>query len=74
MGRESKLVGPEGPSGVWTPFGTIFGNFELFWAFLRQKQKTRGQTRTLDSSQRDVPVCVAFLQGVLTVPVVCLAK
>ena len=29
---------------------------------------------TLDSSQRDVPVYVGFLQGVLTVPVGCLAK
>ena len=29
---------------------------------------------TLDSSQRDVPVYMVFLQGVLTVPVGCLAK
>ena len=35
---------------------------------------TRGQKRTLDSSRRDVPVCVAFLQGVLSVPVGCLVK
>ena len=33
--------------------------------------KTRGQTRIPDSSQRDVPVYVVFLQGVLTVPVGC---
>ena len=30
--------------------------------------------RTLGSSQSDVPVYVVFLQGVLTVPVGCLAK
>ena len=30
---------------------------------------TGGQTRTLDSSQRDVPVCETFPQGVLVVPV-----
>ena len=39
-----------------------------------QKIETRGQTRTLDSSQRDMPVYVVFLQGLLTVPVGCLAK
>ena len=30
-GGESKLVGPEGPSGVQT---LIFGHFEPFWALL----------------------------------------
>ena len=30
--------------------------------------------RTLDSSRRDVPVYVVFLQGALAVPVGCLAK
>ena len=39
-----------------------------------QCSTTRGQTRTLDSSQRDVPVYVVFLQGVLTVPVGCLCQ
>ena len=29
-----------------------------------QNAQTRGQTRTLDSSQRDVPVYVVFMQGV----------
>ena len=46
----------------------------LFGALRLLIQKTGGQARTPDSSQRDVPVCVAFLQGVLTVPVACLAK
>ena len=36
--------------------------------FTKCTQKTRDQQRTLDNSQRDVPVCVVFLQGVLTVP------
>ena len=36
-GGESKLVGPEGPSGVWNPFGgyflVILSHFGLFRAF-----------------------------------------
>ena len=34
-----------------------------------QNKSTGGQTRTLDSSQRDVPVCETFPQGALVVPV-----
>ena len=48
--------------------------------YSKEKQAPRTENtelvviRTLDNSQRDVPVYVVFLQGVLTVPVDCLCQ
>ena len=59
--------------GDW-PFLGKNNNNKMRFFFRPKNGPTRGHTRSLDSSQRDVPVYVVFLQGVLTVPVGCLAK